>query len=291
MTFNEPMVSAYVGHFLGHHAPGHKDRDEMLSVAHHLLLAHGWTTDIIRVNAKEAQVGIVLNLSPVVPASPSEADAEQARIIDGWHNRWYLDPLAGRGYPQDIQAFFDREATYVQPGDMDVIATPIDFLGINYYTRILARSESVPEENNAPRELFPGDETEMGWEVYPQGLTDILERVWTEYSFPGLYVTENGAAFVDTLDPDGQVNDVKRNLYLRDHVQACWQAIEKGVPLRGYFLWSFLDNFEWAYGYSKRFGIVYVDFETLDRIPKRSALWYRDMIRQGGINTDDEPMK
>jgi beta-glucosidase len=283
-TLNEPYVSAYIGYLEGRHAPGHRNIDEMLSAAHHLLLAHGWSVQPIRENVGEAHVGVVLNMSPFVPASPSKEDADQARIGDGIVNRWYLDPLAGRGYPEDIREHYGRGEEYFQPADMEVIAAPIDFLGVNYYFRSIARSESIPEEENEPREVFPNDEfTEMGWEVHADGLVDILERVHVDYSFPELLVTENGAAYDDALDKNRQVNDTKRIDYLKGHVRACGRAIEKGIPLKGYFVWSFLDNFEWSFGFSKRFGLVYVDFETLERIPKHSATLYRDIIRHGGL--------
>ncbi|MFA9402078.1 MAG: GH1 family beta-glucosidase [Anaerolineales bacterium] len=284
MTLNEPWVSANNGYLEGRHAPGHKDIDEMLSSAHHLLLAHGMSVSSIRNNVVDAQVGIVLNLSPFSPASPSEADIIEASIGDGILNRWYLDPLSGRGYPKDVQEHFARSDDYIHTGDMDAIAVPIDFLGVNYYARSIARSDSIPEEENAPREVFLNDEiTEMGWEVHADGLADILERVHRDYSFPAFYVTENGAAYDDALDENQAVNDLKRIDYLRGHIRACGGAIENGVPLKGYFVWSFLDNFEWAFGYSKRFGIVYVDFYSLERTCKKSAHWYAKVIANNGI--------
>lgn len=287
ITLNEPFVSAFVGYLEGRHAPGHQNIDEMLSAANHLLLAHGWSVPRIREHVVDAQVGIVLNLSPAIPASPSEEDARQARVDDGILNRWYLDPLTGRGYPEDIQAHFARRDDYIHKGDLEVIATPIDFLGVNYYKRTIARSESIPEEENDPREVIPNEEvTEMGWEVHADGLADILERVHNDYSFPALYVTENGAAYSDSLDEHRQVIDTKRVNYLNEHIRACGRAIKNGVPLKGYFIWSFLDNFEWAHGYSKRFGIVYVDFATLERIPKQSSVWYRDVIQRGGLSQE-----
>ncbi|NLG72372.1 MAG: beta-glucosidase [Chloroflexi bacterium] len=279
-TFNEPFCSAWLGYWEGVHAPGHQDLDEMLAAGHHLLLAHGLALPVIRENVKQAQAGIVLNLTPQYPASESEADRLAARERDGQINRWYLDPLSGRGYPQDMVSAYARPMDFVHAGDMEIIARPVDFLGINHYTRAVVRSQAVDESQNLPAAVFPGPEyTDMGWEVYPPGLYDLLIRLQREYDFPSLYITENGAAFADVVSADGSVHDMQRIDYLRRYLAAAADALQAGVPLRGYFVWSFLDNFEWAFGYSKRFGIVHVDFETLVRRPKDSALWYRDLIR------------
>ena len=195
MTFNEPWVSAYVGYLEGRHAPGHTDIDEMLAASHHLLLAHGWAVPVIRQNVSTSRVGIVLNLSPKVPASPSYADRAAAWREDGILNRWYLDPMAGRGYPIDIVQYFGRPMDFIQPGDLQIIATPLDFLGVNYYTRQVVRSSDIPESANQPRTVFVNpNPTEMDWEVYPEGLYDILRRVHFDYKFPAIYITENGAA-------------------------------------------------------------------------------------------------
>ncbi|NIS78687.1 MAG: beta-glucosidase [Anaerolineales bacterium] len=284
MTLNEPFVSAYVGYFEGRHAPGHASLDEMMSAAHHLMLAHGMAIPIIRRNSDGAEVGIVLNLGFTVPASPSEADMVATKRSDGIVNRWYLDPLNGKGYPTDITELFARPMEYVQSGDLETIATPIDFLGVNYYFRSIVRSEEIPEEENAPRTVFSNpDLTEMGWEVYPEGLFEILTRVHREYSFPALYVTENGAAYVDRVDENGEVHDPKRIAYLQGHLLAIAKAIKAGVPLKGYFAWSLMDNFEWAHGFSKRFGLIYVDFSTQRRILKSSARWYQGVISANAI--------
>lgn len=280
ITFNEPFVSALVGHLEGRHAPGHQDLGEMLATAHHLLLSHGLAVPVLRQNSPGAQVGITLNLSPMYPASPSEADQLWARVQDGVVNRWYLDPLAGRGYPEDVcQHFFNPSMDFVRPGDLERIATPIDFLGINYYTRHIARNETVSESENLPRTELPNPEhTEMGWEVFPNGLEAVLKRVADEYSFPVLYVTENGAAFPDEVSPDGRVHDPRRVAFFQGYLAAAARALAAGVPLAGYFVWSMMDNFEWAHGYSKRFGLVYVDFATGQRTPKDSYYWYKELI-------------
>lgn len=284
ITINEPWVSAEQGYHSGTHAPGIRDLDQMLAASHHLLLAHGWAASALRSESTDCQLGIALNLVPYTPASDSEADLAAARLQDGLMNRWYLDPLAGRGYPQDIVAHHGRPRPFVQPEDEGRIAAPIDFLGVNYYMRHVVRSKRVSEEDNEPQIRFHNDErTAMGWEVHPPGLLELLTRVDREYEFGGLVITENGAAYDDRIERHGQVQDHDRISYLQRHLRAAWKAIKGGIPLRGYYLWSLLDNFEWAHGYSKRFGIVHVDFDTLERTPKLSFEWYRQVIDSGRL--------
>ena len=285
-TINEPFVISMLGYYYGEHAPGHQDQHEALQAAHHVLLAHGQAVPIIRSNVPDAQVGVVIDYHPITPASASQADADQMRFKDGSLNRWFLDALAGRGYPQDMVDDFQTDLAFVKPGDMQTIAEPVDYLGVNYYTRLIARSETVPEKDNLSVEVRLGPATQMGWEVYPQGLYDTLERINREYDFPVLYITENGAAYPDALDADGKINDPQRLAYIQGHLQAIYDAIQDGIPVQGYFVWSFMDNFEWAFGYTRRFGLVYVDFETQQRIPKQSAYWYRQVIEQNGIVPD-----
>jgi beta-glucosidase len=281
ITLNEPWVSAFVGYRDGHHAPGHTNLDEAIAASHHLLLSHGRSMLVIRANSPKSKVGITLNLTPQEPASPSVADRKAATWTDGHINRFFLDPLVGRGYPQDIVNGFGKSMDFIQPGDMDTIAIPVDFLGINYYTRNIARAENVSEEENEPRTVIRGDEiTEMDWEVYPKGLYNILGRLHFDYNFPAIYITENGAAFPDVVGPDGQVDDPARLSYIKRHLEMANQAIQVGVPVKGYFVWSLFDNFEWGFGYSKRFGIVYVDYQTQQRIPKSSASWYSQTINE-----------
>ncbi len=284
-THNEPWCLAVLGHETGEHAPGHRDPAEALAVAHHLLLSHGWGAAALRAEARRPEVGIVLNLMPVHPASASEPDLEAARRLDGTANRWYLDALLRGAYPADVLSDHVREGHLRGPelpgcrdGDLAAIAAPLDFLGVNYYTRAVARGS--PEAAPGAGEPAPGPpRTEMGWEVYPAGLEETLVRVHREYAPARLYVTENGAAYADAADASGRVADVRRREFLRAHVAAAHRALERGVPLAGYYVWSLLDNFEWAHGYTKRFGIVRVDFATQRRIPKESALWYRGVIR------------
>lgn len=284
MTFNEPWVSAFLGYEYGVHAPGHTDLREAFTAAHHHLLAHGWAVPIIRRDSPGSRAGIVLNLSPHHPASPSEADMLAARLADAKGNRWFLDPLVGRGYPQDLCESLHLSLDFVQPGDMAVIAVPTDFLGINYYTRQIIRSEAIPESANARRATLPNpNPTTMGWEVYPAGLYELLTRLKAEYPCPAYYITENGAAYPDRVGPDGQVDDPQRVAYLRAHFEQAGRALAEGVPLKGYFVWSLIDNFEWAYGYSQRFGLVYVDYKTQARIPKASARWYGQVIAANSL--------
>lgn len=284
ITLNEPFVSAFAGYLDGIHAPGHTDLYEALAASHHLLLAHGRTVPIIRHNSPASQVGITLNLQPQIPASPSEADREAAQYADGNLNRWFLDPLSGRGYPEDMVRAYGQAPDFTQAGDMDLIAAQLDFLGVNYYARGIFRSNKIDEARNAPRTTFRNDEiTDMGWEVYPEGLFEMLVRLHSEYDFPAIHITENGAAYPDRIGPDGKVYDPERISYLERHLNMVLQAITTGVRVRGYFAWSLLDNFEWSYGYSKRFGLIHVNYQTGERIPKASAEWYRKVIKDNGV--------
>jgi len=280
ITLNEPWVSAFVGYREGRHAPGITDHFKAVAASHHLLLSHGRAVPVIRANSPDANVGITLNLTPKESASSSIHDRKATTWDDGDLNRWFLDPIVGRGYPQDIVEHYQYEMKFVQPGDMDVISVPIDFLGINYYTRNIIRSMDVDEEENLPPTVQQeGVITEMDWEVYPQGLYNMLGRLHFEYNIPIIYITENGAAFNDTVGSDGSVNDPQRLDYIKSHLQMVQKAIEIGVPVKGYFVWSLLDNFEWAFGYSKRFGIVHIDYETRKRIIKASGYWYSKAIQ------------
>ena len=238
---------------------------------------------MLRRDSPGSQVGIVLNLNPKHPASDSEADLRATQYMDALENRLYLDPLVGRPYPEEVISQHNISLSYVQPGDMQAMTAPVDFLGLNYYTRGIIRSQEIPEAQNARPTVVRGPEvTEMDWEVYPEGLYEMLMQLKTEYPFPAYYVTENGAAYVDEPGPDG-VHDPKRLAYLKAHFEQAARAIADGVPLKGYFVWSLMDNFEWAWGYTRRFGIVYVDYETQERTPKSSALWYRRVIAANGV--------
>lgn len=284
ITLNEPWVSAFIGYRDGRHAPGHTDLGEALAASHHLLLAHGLAVPVIRGNSPRANVGIVLNLTPQVPASSSRFDRDAANEVDGTLNRFFLDPLVGRGYPQDAVNGFGLPMDFIQPGDLETISVPVDFIGVNYYTRNIVRSEAVSEVGNTPRSVFRvGENTEMDWEVFPEGLYKILGRLYFDYDFPAIYITENGAAFVDSVSADGEVDDPARLSYFRRHLEQVHRAIEAGIPVKGYFAWSLMDNFEWGFGYSRRFGLIHVDYKTQKRTLKSSAKWYQETIQRNGI--------
>lgn len=290
MTHNEPWCAAILGYARGEHAPGLKDWSLGLRATHHLLLSHGRAVSVIRNNVPGASVGIVLNPSPGYPASDSAADEDATRQFDGEFNRWYLDPLYGRPYPADKVAEYEAAGAakgmkFVLPGDMETIAAPTDFLGVNYYSRGLIRSAAVTEEQNRPRLIpHPGPEarTDMGWEVYPDGLRVLLGRIHRDYAPRAILVTENGAAYPEGPDASGRVTDERRRAYLESHIGACHAAIAEGVPLKGYFAWSLMDNFEWAFGYRKRFGLVHVDYETQQRTVKESGHWFARVARNNG---------
>jgi len=295
-THNEPWCIATLGHEEGHHAPGRRDPVEALRVAHHLLLSHGWAVELLRGESPGAKVGITLILSPVEPASGSEPDRDAARAYDGRFNRWFLDPLYRGCYPADAVADRVRrghlasgELPFVRPGDLQAIAAPTDFLGVNYYSRAVMKAGPGGEPVGVPQ--APPDElTEMGWEVWPRGLRDILVRLTREYGPRALYVTENGAAFADEPGADGRVADERRVEYLRAHLDSALDALDEGVPLEGYFAWSLLDNFEWGHGYTKRFGLYRVDFGTQRRTPKDSAFFYRDVAASRAVSARVQPL-
>ncbi|MBZ4331545.1 GH1 family beta-glucosidase [Corallococcus interemptor] len=294
ITHNEPWCISYLGYGNGEHAPGHKDWNKMLAAAHTLLVSHGNAVKVLRANVKHAEVGITLNLTPGEPASPSPEDADATRDFDGGFNRWFLEPLYGRGYPKDVMEDHVKAGRvasphldFIQPGDLETIATPTDFLGVNFYSRAVLRSNRIPEEQNAPRTVFVRpDKTDMDWEVCPASLTRLLVHLEKEYKPGPIYITENGCAYSTAPGADGRVHDVQRVEYLRGHLEACGDAIAQGVNLAGYFAWSLLDNFEWAYGYTKRFGLVWVDYATQQRIPKDSAHLYRDVVAQNGLDVE-----
>jgi beta-glucosidase len=306
-TLNEPWVSAFLGHAVGVHAPGLRDTAAALTAVHHLLLAHGRAVAAARA-AGVGRVSITLNLACVRPDSQSEADREAAREADGLANRIFLDPLLRGQYPEDVRA--DTAGVtdwgFVQDGDLEAISAPLDVLGINYYSptyvaaatpelraRAQRRTDTDPSASPAPMP-YPGSDrvvqvpgegprTAMNWLIDPGSFADLLTRVHRDYRGIPLMITENGAAFDDRPGPDGAVDDQDRIAYLRGHIGAVREAMEQGADIRGYFVWSLLDNFEWAFGYSKRFGIVRVDYDTLARTPKASAQWYSSVIRANGL--------
>ncbi len=268
-THNEPWVVAILGHETGTFAPGLKSQKVAMQVSHHLLLSHGMALRALRAERCVAPLGIVLNQAPVHAASNSPEDIAKARIDDGLTIRWYMDALLRGCYPDDVLAFLGEDAPQIAPGDMEAIRQPLDWLGINYYTRNLSGTGSPLGPVESSREV-----TDMGWEVFPGGLTELLQRLHADYRLPPLYITENGAAYQDRL-VDGRVADAERIRFLQRHIAAMADALDGGVDLRGYFVWSLLDNFEWADGYTKRFGLIFVDYPTQRRTLKDSALWYR----------------
>jgi beta-glucosidase len=282
LTLNEPWCISMLGYGEGRHAPGIQDWNAALRAAHHTHLAHRAAVDVIRAASPEARIGIALNLHHVEPASGTDADRAAARLHDGTANRWFLDPVMGRGYPRDVAAACEPILEGVDVAELDRGSPPIDVLGLNYYTRHVARAPRDGEAIEGPvaAVVIRGDLpiTEMGWEVHPEGLQWLLERIHREYAPPSIVITENGAAFVDEVAADGSVNDDERVAYYRDHVSATAQAIEAGVPVEAYFAWSLLDNFEWGFGYTKRFGIVRVDYDTQRRTVKASGAWYRNLV-------------
>mgnify|MGYP003346586146 CR=1 FL=1 len=272
-THNEPWVVATLGHQQGIFAPGMRDRAAAVQVSHHLLLSHGEALQALRADGVKARLGIVLNQAPVHAATALQEDRARARLEDGELVRWYMDPLFKGEYPADVLEALGADAPRVGAGDFAKIRAPLDFLGINYYTRNIALAEGKYDPTSSGLEL-----TDMGWEVYPAGLTELLLRLHRDYELPPVYITENGAAYLDEC-VNGTVMDMERVRYLASHVQAVATARDAGVDVRGYFAWSLLDNFEWAHGYTKRFGLVHVDYATQVRTPKQSALWYRDLLR------------
>ena len=272
-THNEPWVVAFLGHETGIFAPGLKSRATAIQVSHHLLLSHGLALRALRADGCPARLGIVLNLAPMVPAANSPEDLAKARLEDGRLLRWFMDPMFHGTYPQDVLDHLGEDAPKVQEGDLRDIAVPLDYLGINYYSRSVVSAGEPFDVKSSGLPL-----TEMGWEIYPQGLTELLLRLHRDYAVPPIYITENGGAFPDHLS-DGRVHDADRISYLSDHIAAVGDAVRQGVPVVGYMVWSLMDNFEWASGYEKRFGIVHIDYQTLKRTLKDSARWYQRFLQ------------
>jgi beta-glucosidase len=308
-TLNEPWCAAFLGYANGHHAPGRTEPSSALAAAHHLLLGHGLAVHRLRQRDPELELGLTLNFTDYCPADPASAgDVDATRRLDGSFNRFFAEPIFRGTYPADVLK--DQAGLWpddlVRAGDMELISTPIDVLGVNFYTGELltgaepgeapaaaeaARAEGEPNPNvgsehvSSVRRGLP--QTAMGWEVYPQALRDLLVRLHTDYTAEAgvaLYVTENGAAYDDVVEPDGSVQDTQRLDYIRRHLRALHEAMKTGADVRGYFVWSLLDNFEWAFGYAKRFGIVRVDYQTLERTPKASAHWYARVARTGVVD-------
>jgi beta-glucosidase len=297
-TLNEPWCSAFLGYGSGEHAPGRTDAESALMAAHHLLLGHGLATQALRANLPNGSpVSIVLNLGAVRPASLSALDRDAVRRIDALQNRLFLDALFRGQYPDDLLAdtVCVSDWSFVRAADLSVISTGIDVLGLNYYgPSVVGSSSAVVGDRPEAPSAWPGSTdvvfsnpgfpvTDMGWPVDADGLIEILTRVQSDYGDIAMMVTENGAAYPDVVDSDGNFHDHERVNYLREHIAAAATAIKTGVDLRGYFIWSLLDNFEWAWGYGKRFGIVHVDYATQRRTWKDSATWYQRFLATGEL--------
>ncbi|NUR48285.1 MAG: beta-glucosidase [Hamadaea sp.] len=299
ITLNEPWCTAYLGYGNGHHAPGRTDPVDALAAAHHLNLGHGLAVRALRTDPA-ARIGVTLNLHSLLPKTDAPADLDAVRRIDGVGNRVFLDPVLRGTYPEDVAADVAHltDLEFVRPGDLAVTSAPLDFLGVNYYSRQVVSGASGSGETDSHSGAWPGSEqvefhrrglpaTQMGWEIDPEGLTALLRRVHQEYGPIPLYITENGAAYADEIGPDGTVADPERIDYIGRHLAEVAGMIGEGIPLVGYFAWSLLDNFEWAWGYEKRFGLVHVDYTTQVRTPKASASWYADVIRANSLITAD----
>lgn len=294
-TFNEPWVAAFLGYAAGTHAPGVRDDAAALRAAHHMLLAHGLAVRQMRAQDDgTSNFGITLNLQPVVAATVSEADRDAARRVDGLANRLFLDPLLRGSYPNDVRQDLAgiTDFGHLEAGDEGVINAELDFLGVNYYYRSAVRAGDFRPGAPSPWvgardvEFITRDlpMTEMGWEIDPRGLYEVLTRVAEDYSGPVMYITENGGAFPDARDVDGLVRDTDRIAFIRAHLEATLEAISDGADVRGYFAWSLLDNFEWAEGFSKRFGLIHVDYESQVRTPKASAQWFKAVCAANGVS-------
>lgn len=293
-TINEPWCVAFPGYAAGTAAPGVARPDCAIAATHHVLLAHGVAVETLRAIDPSVQLGIFVNLHPVraVDPRPGHALNDGVRRLDGLQNRLFLDPLLRGSYPRDVlEDLRPYGALPTRDGDLELIAQPLDWLGINYYfDRLVAHDPGSPALDAYPgvsgiREVPAGTAaTDMGWPITPGGLRDLVARLRTDYPrLPPLVISENGAAFDDPPDADGQIDDARRIKYLDAHIRSVRSAIADGADIRGYFVWSLLDNFEWAEGYAKRFGLVHVDFATLRRTPRRSALWYANVIARNGL--------
>lgn len=285
ITLNEPISVTVQGHLFGEHAPGLQDPFAALQSAVNQLRAHGLAVQALRSELPAgARVGITLNFNPVHPASASEEDRTAAHRIDTFANRLFVEPLYTGRLPADLLDMLGPLAAAIQPQDVEPAAAPLDFLGVNYYSRLVVRHQpDIPFVE--AQQVFPnGNEYSQMWEIYPQGLYDLLTWLHDAYRPACIYITENGVPVPDGIDRDGRIRDYRRIRYLRDHLLQVHRALEAGVPVNGYFVWSLLDNFEWAFGYQMRFGLIYVDFDTLERSIKESGRWYSEVIRRSGFD-------
>lgn len=275
-TFNEPFCSAFLGYEIGVHAPGIKGKEYGRKAAHHILLAHGLGMKVLQKNAPHAQNGIVLNFTPCYPRTDCQADRKAANYADQYINQWYIKPLFDGCYPTMLAELPEEQRPNIVDGDFDIISQPLDFLGVNYYTRLTYSAPQQAGEFYFEHEYLP-PKTDIGWEIYPEALTSLLVSLSERFNLPPIFITENGAATVDRMI-ENQIKDIDRITYYQSHLTAVHNAIEQGVDVQGYFAWSLMDNFEWAEGYSKRFGIVYVDYDSQSRTVKNSGIAYKALI-------------
>jgi beta-glucosidase len=288
ITLNEPWVQSFAGYAYGEHAPGFQDFAMALRVSHNMLLSHAKAVELYRsLNPRDGKIGIALSLSSAEPVSAAPEDQAAAKIADGYLNQWYLDPVFKGIYPDYMINHYREKSVLplIQPGDMELLArNRVDFLGVNYYFRtVVEPSDQVPVLGYRVIKPRGSEYTHMDWEVYPRGLSNLLVRITRDYQSPHLSVTENGVAFKDDRISNGRVEDDDRVNFLRGHFTEAFHALEEGAKLDGYYVWSLLDNFEWAQGYNKRFGIIRVDYQTFERTWKKSAHWYREVIKQNGF--------
>ncbi|WP_417699853.1 GH1 family beta-glucosidase [Pseudoalteromonas lipolytica] len=274
-TLNEPFCSSYLGYEIGVHAPGIKGREFGRKAAHHLLLAHGLAMKVLNKNSPHALNGIVLNFTPCYPVTQSDADLAATAFADDYINQWYMKPVMTGAYPEIIEQLPEAHKPDILPGDMETIAQPLDFLGVNFYTRLHYQASETDYYEEMPHQA---PMTDIGWEIYPKALTELLVSLHEKYQLPPVFITENGAAMDDKMI-NSEVHDQDRIDYYNSHLNAVNDAMEQGVTVSGYFAWSLMDNFEWAEGYSKRFGIVYVDYVTQQRVIKDSGNAYSHLIK------------
>ena len=281
ITHNEPWCAGFLSYHLGQHAPGHTDMNEAVRAVHHMLLSHGKAVEMLKGEFNSATpIGITLNLAPKYAKTDSVNDQLAMNNADGYANRWFLDPIFKGQYPTDMMNLFSKYVhtyDFIQAGDLATISTPCDFFGINFYSRNLVEFSAANDflHKDAYSDY---DKTGMGWDIAPSEFKDLIRRLRAEYTDLPIFITENGAAFDDQL-VDGKIHDQNRIDYVAQHLQAVSDLNDEGMNIAGYYLWSLLDNFEWSFGYDKRFGIIYVDFDTQERIWKDSAHWYANVIQ------------
>ena len=288
ITHNEPWVVAYEGNAFGKHAPGKKDWKIAVQVAHNVLVSHGLAVKKFRELGMDGEIGITLNLTPSYPVTEDENDGLASKIMGEFTNDWFLSPIFKGKYPEKLEKIYEDMfgEIEIEPDDLEIISTEIDFLGVNYYSRSLVKYSE--DSSFSGIETIKSEEsqyTAMDWEIYPTGIYDLLLMISNEYTKKPIYITENGAAFDDKII-NGEINDENRISYIESHLKELHKAIQSGVYLKGYYAWSLMDNFEWAYGYSKRFGLIYVDYETQKRIWKNSAFFYNEVISNNGIKVE-----